>query len=469
LRPFCDHERGPHFPDNANCSGAGRSILQGLKAALMDRLLDTCIVGGGPAGIALLLAARRSGLLDDLLATKITIIERSASLGRGEIGDYQIRSDSLADSFLKSVEVHAEPDLSQLPNTASGKVIAKCRGHAVSLALVGDFLVEMTQALRAQLQKTQSNLFMENLEALRAVRQPDGLWATTCRQTDGSTIDFRSRAIVLATGAHQPLSRLYENTVAGAPLLPRFGHKTIQSAQFLKQAATQTWMPLLAGRPHPRVAIVGGSHSAIASAYVCLNDLAGITFGDQSITVLHRRKLRLTYASPADALQDKYDEFGPTDICPKTGRVFPLAGFRSDSRELVRGQWGLGGLEPDRRLRLFRFDESQFGQVNTILEEADLIISAMGYLPRALPLFNHNDEVLHLLSDHGAGPLVDKYCRVLDSTRTPIAGAFAMGLAAGYPLGGVHGEPSFNGEANGLALWQSDIGETLIHQLLGRL
>jgi len=35
------------------------------------------------------------------------------------------------------------------------------------------------------------------------------------------------------------------------------------------------------------------------------------------------------------ALADGYTEFGPEDICPVSGRVFRLSGFRLDSRELI--------------------------------------------------------------------------------------------------------------------------------------
>jgi hypothetical protein len=111
-------------------------------------------------------------------------------------------------------------------------------------------------------------------------------------------------------------------------------------------------------------------------------------------------------------------------------------------------------------------EEGRFEEANDILRRADLIVAALGYRPRALPLFDHSGEPLYLLSDTKVGTLVDKRSRVLDSTGRPIPGVFAMGLAAGYPLAVTHGEPSFTDQANGLALWQSDIGEDLVSQLL---
>jgi hypothetical protein len=40
---------------------------------------------------------------------------------------------------------------------------------------------------------------------------------------------------------------------------------------------------------------------------------------------------------------------------------------------------------------------------------------------------------------------------------------FAIGLAAGFvPHGKLGGEPSFRGQANGLWLWQSDVGGMIV-------
>jgi hypothetical protein len=45
---------------------------------------------------------------------------------------------------------------------------------------------------------------------------------------------------------------------------------------------------------------------------------------------------------------------------------------------------------------------------------------------------------------------------------------FGIGLASGHvPDGGLGGEASFSGKANGLWLWQNDIGQMIVDQLLG--
>ena len=73
-----------------------------------------------------------------------------------------------------------------------------------------------------------------------------------------------------------------------------------------------------------------------------------------------------------------------------------------------------------------------------LLDNADLVIAALGYRPRALPVFNESGRPVPLL-----------------------------GLAAGFvPHGKLGGEPSFKGQANGLWLWQSDVGGLIVDALL---
>lgn len=432
-----------------------------------ETLLGALIVGGGPAGVALLLAARRIGLLRDLLSAGLIIIERTAAVGPGEIGNYAIRSDSLADSFLAPVTLEIAPPLQHLLESPAGKRLNAMRGSAVELTLVADFLADLSTELQRWLVGNEVDPFVTCTEARHSRRQRDGTWVTECWRANKGVQLLHSRTLVLATGAEQPIRRLFEEEVAGLPLLPRFVNKTIQSGELLGHAGAKKIASALSGRSCPRVAIIGASHSAIASAHVCLES-SGVEFGPCAVTVLHREDFRLTYGSPAKALEDGYHAFGALDICPKTGRVFPLAGLRSDSRDLMRRFWGLGGLAPECRLQLLKLEESRYAEANQILEEAHLIVAALGYCPRALPLFDQTGEKIPLLIDL-KGPLVDGHSRVLDAARRPVPGVFAMGLATGYPLASTHGEPSFAGQANGVALWQSDVGEELILRLLDEI
>jgi hypothetical protein len=57
-------------------------------------------VGAGPAGLAPLVWAARTGMLAPLAARGLVVVERAASLGSGVLGEYAIGSDTLAETFL---------------------------------------------------------------------------------------------------------------------------------------------------------------------------------------------------------------------------------------------------------------------------------------------------------------------------------------------------------------------------------
>jgi len=71
------------------------------------------------------------------------------------------------------------------------------------------------------------------------------------------------------------------------------------------------------------------------------------------------------------------------------------------------------------------------------------------------------------LAHHVGRPMVDRHCRLLDATDRPVPGAYGIGLSAGFvPWGRLGGEASFRGQANGLWLWQNDVGQMIVDQLL---
>jgi hypothetical protein len=128
---------------------------------------------------------------------------------------------------------------------------------------------------------------------------------------------------------------------------------------------------------------------------------------------------------------------------------------------------GIGGLPPEPRLQLHRLGVDDAAS-RTLLDNADLVIAALGYRPHALPVLDEAENLVPLLAQTAPqAPLVDGSCRVLDATNNPLPGLFAIGLAAGFvPHGKLGGEPSFRGQANGLWLWQSDVGGLIVDAIL---
>lgn len=434
------------------------------------RPLGAVVVGGGPAGAGLLLAARGAGLLDELLALPLAIVERGEAVGVGELGDYAINSDSHAESFSRAVAAKGEPPLSLAFATPHGQEVARRRGAPVALGTAAAFLAGACEELRGALAASGRDPFLTGLEAVSARRRATGDgWRVRCRAVaDGGGIEFDATSLILATGAHQPTDRLWHEIVLGQPLLPRFEGKVVQSSTLLSHAGAAAAIRDLAALATPKVAIIGGSHSAMACARLLLDAAPALRFGAGGVAILHRRPLRLTYASPEAALAEGYADFGPDDICARTGRVFPLAGFRGDARDLLRRAWRLSGSGPEPRLRLHRLGQESEADAERILEEADLIVAAFGYRPRALPLFDTAGAPIAVNAETGgaAAPLVDARSRVLAADGTPVPGVFGIGLAAGYPLRGTHGEPSFEGQANGLSLWHGEIGAAICRDVI---
>jgi cation diffusion facilitator CzcD-associated flavoprotein CzcO len=318
--------------------------------------LGAVVVGGGPAGAGLLLAARGAGLLDSLLALPIRIIERGESVGVGELGNYAIRSDSYAESFFRAVEAPGEPSLSLALAAPAGQDVLRRRGAPVTLAAATAFLAEVSEELRGALAASGRDPFLTGFEAVSACRTAadGGAWRVRCRAVSGSAeggeLELEAAALVLAAGADQPPERLEREVVAGAPLLPRFAGKVVQSSEVLSFAGAAAVMERLARRASPKVAIVGGSHSAVSCARLLLDVAPGLRFGEGGVTVLHRRPLRLTYASAAAALAEGYTDFGPEDSVRRMCARRPGASSRSPASAPTRatccaapGAWAAAG------------------------------------------------------------------------------------------------------------------------------
>ncbi len=430
---------------------------------------EAVLVGGGPAGMAVLLNAQRDGLLHRLLERGLLIVERSAHLGRGQIGGYAINSDSTGATFLHPLLAAGHPALNRVLDTPAAKRIAAAKDDAVPLGSVGDLMESIGDALRSMVREYPRSRVLTCCTAQRATRTAQDTWRLDVVDEDGTPMEFETPRLVLATGASQPGSRLLEECVAGKGVQQRWGGRLVQSGDVLAEGGPEKIAALLRGKADPKVAILGGSTSAVAVAHALLHRTQGVSFGPGSITLFHRKPLRVYYPSAEAALADGYTDFRPDDLCPVSKRVFRFAGLRLDSRELLMQVSGVGGRAPEPRVALHRLLMDDDEAIRRI-DAADLVVAAFGYRPNALQLVNTAGRAIPLQSQTGpAASLVDEDCRVLDRGGAPLPGVFGIGLAAGYrPSGKFGGEPSFSGQANGLWLWQNGIGSIIARALLQR-
>jgi hypothetical protein len=287
------------------------------------------------------------------------------------------------------------------------------------------------------------------------------------RLADGHEFDQLARNVVIATGGHQPLDRLAVQQVAGASLADLAGDRLVQSDEVLTLGGFGKVADLLAGKRDPRIAVIGGSTSALTTVALLLKSRPALALGAGGITLLHRRPLRPFYHSVEAAHAEGFTDFGPDDICPVSGFVYRLAGFRLEARDLVLRMLGVDGRSPDPRVALHRITGDADREAQAILRGADLVIAALGYRPFALPVADAGGAPLPLAASLGK-PMVDGHCRVVDAAGAPIPGLYGIGLAAGFvPWGPLGGEASFRGQANGLWLWQNDVGLMIVEGVLG--
>jgi hypothetical protein len=430
-------------------------------------IVNTLIVGGGPAGLAPLVSASRSGLLDRILADGVAIAERGMTIGAGRIGRYAVRSDSSGNTLTSCITENPHPALAALCDHPLARAVAAYQADSVPLSLVGEFMGLLGTTLRDVLVATGNDVFLGH-EAISSKRLSDGFWRTKLRRlADGADVFVESRFVVMATGGHQPLSYLQRRSIGGRPLLPSYADKLIQSDEALTAAGLASIGERLAQGRSKRVAIVGSSSSAMACASAVLQSPFGGQLGAGAVTLLHRRPLHIFYPSAAEAKADGYTEFGPQDICPISGFVYRLSGLRLEARDLLMSVRGIGGRPPEERLRLHQVDAGPDPVALQILDDADVVIAALGYRPLALPLLNTSGRRLDVFADDtGARPLVDSECRVLDRRGAPIKGMLAIGLGSGFfSRELVGGELSFSGQTNSLWQWQNAVGALVARQI----
>ena len=431
------------------------------------RQFGVVIVGGGPAGIAVLLAAHKDGTLTELLRQGLLIVEQSPHIGQGLIGTYAITSDSTGTTFVDPLRAGSEDALHRILETPIGRKIAAAGPNAIPLSEAGELLALVGQAIESILSRFPESAVMTSTTAEYARLQPDGSWLLAVTDANGHKRSIEAECVILATGAAQPPVRLKHEWVAGKPLMERWGDRLLQSGEVIGNGGAARVSALLAGKANPRVAIVGGSTSGMSAACTLLNRLEGVQFDEGAVTLFHRRPLRVYYTSPEEAIADGYTEFGPGDLCPITNRVFRFAGMRLDSRELLMRLFSIGGRPPEPRMKLHRLMQEDAEAVECI-DSADLVVAALGYRPNALRILDADGAQIPLLAHMGPkAPMVDDRCRDMDSSSGPIPGLYGIGLAAGFvPRGKLGGEPSFIGQANGLWLWQNDVGSIIANAVL---
>ena len=271
-----------------------------------------------------------------------------------------------------------------------------------------------------------------------------------------------ARQIIIATGGI-PINILDENEAfAGIIPLQKYREKIEYADHILKCGINNNLKTKLLKKS--KVVILGGSHSAFSVAHFLLNSSDSYLFKSNDIKIWCRAKPKIYFNSKEDAFQCGYTDFSNTDFCTVTNKLYRLAGLRMDGRDLYMKMLGLGNAKKETRVCLNLF-EGKIKEIERDLNDATLIIVAYGYKLN-IPLFiNKFGEQINFKGNY-TKHWVNNNCELLDENGCIISNVFATGLATGFiPTGDLGGEPSFEGQTNGIWYYQNAIADRIINSL----
>ncbi|KDO28401.1 hypothetical protein SPRG_06639, partial [Saprolegnia parasitica CBS 223.65] len=396
------------------------------------------ILGGGPAGIGIFVRAARLGYLDKLLNMGVVLVHGGpvASLGRGNLGDYIINSNTFAKSLLGSV-LDEKPELDP-PESIRGTFLEGLEVHpaaqrlsavgnaSINLVELGNFLEAIGYLARLEMLKYPgTSACLHETMATHVERLASDVCKITITHHGVEETIFADH-VVLAMGGTQELP---------PDLDPAYVAKAWTSDAVLREPGRRALANALSTAKDKKVCIIGGSHSAFSVAWVLLNKMQpkakqelSITFGPKDLSLLHRGPIRCFYNTRKEAEADGVS----VEKADKSGSVNTFTGLREDAKALYVA--ASAGHEP--RLKLYMVKKSASGAAlqKQACDAAAAIVWCCGYATKMLPVTI--DGAPHLAVSGGApsrSTSRDGWCQRTSRTASAGSTALASGLRSGPP------------------------------------
>ncbi len=431
------------------------------------------IVGAGPAGTGPLVYGAWSGRLQELTGRGLAIIESGARIGPGRLGRYGINSNSTGATFIECLEHEVGGGVLRHSVASPARdEIARHRDEVLPLSLAERLLQDLGRDLEEAARASERSEVYLNTRAEEVRILGPGRFEVALRSLDGAEPPQRITAsrVLLATGGNPQVPRAIGAmvTTACAERCPGNQPLMLTADEFLQaqgRSAAEAW---LENYEQPQVLVIGGAHSAFSSAWMLLERMQGeFEWRDGAVTLLHRSPIKVFYDSVEHARADGFAAFGDADIGGK-GEVFPIGGLRGDAKALYRRVAGLGGAQPESRLRLRNLPASGpgFAALDIDWSQLALVVFATGYIQPEVPVRNARGAPIALQGQY-TDRYVDQRCRVLDVLGNPLPGLYAAGFTSGFsPVEMLSGEASYDGKENSVWLCQHMLGEALFDALV---
>lgn len=421
------------------------------------------VCGGGPAGLGPLVAAARLGVLESLLDRGVLLVEPAAP-GPGAFAHYGgLRANSLGGAFLESLDELAGPAFAELKRARETLALARWSGGNPPLGVVAAYLARLGEAVVLTLR---SHPACEVATAARVTRIDEVREGVAVLIEGADTRRVVADRAILAMGG-RPLAAYRDMSVVPGVSLASYRPKVCHTADLLDSRYGLPWRLVGAIRRSGRVAIIGSAHSAWSAVGLLRDDPRFLGGPAVRLSVLHRGPIRLYYTSTQEA-QDAGYCFDPVnDVCPLSGRVHRFGGLRGEPRHLAAMSMGLIEGRPAAELVLLdAADDHSRDEVKQLLDEAGAVIVATGYQAR-LPLLRREDGTELVAAVAESGTVVDDAGHLIDIDGHAHPRLLAYGLGAGQGVSrDVGGEPGYDRRADGVWLYQHDVGRLVLDELL---
>jgi hypothetical protein len=428
-------------------------------------MFSSLILGAGPGGMGPLVWAAQNDRLHSWLDDGVGILDRSGGMG-GTLGRYAINSDSLGAAYLECLDASAARELFMpLRNDPATRELETMRDGFPRLELVDRYLHRLGDRLQQIVSQHPASRFFSDADISALHLRSGGSVGVQAIRRDGSSLIVEAETAIMALGGRQDKAAyLGAELMPGVRLADSDPDKIMPSDMLMTASGQSHASGILNRASKRRVVILGGSHSAFSAAWVLTSLLTDVRFAAGEIVILLRRSPSIFYETKEAARADGY-EVADRDVCPRTRRVNRLGGLRGNGREMWRRLARRPGTAPEERVAMMRLPEPHLSSVSLrqLLDEAALIVPAFGYRMATVPVFDEEGRRLALKADAG-GPAVGRDARPLLAEGGRLTNVFGIGLGTDYrPWGAMGGEPSFDGQANSLWLYQNDIGAVVYH------
>ena len=128
------------------------------------------IIGGGPAGLAPLLAAHRRGRLAELLKDGVTVVEQSGTVGEGSIGRWCINSDSTGFTFADCLAGPPDSELAALRSHPLTQEFVEAGEGTMPLGRAGEFLALVGRAMNEVIAAAPNGRVLKRCKAISTQR-----------------------------------------------------------------------------------------------------------------------------------------------------------------------------------------------------------------------------------------------------------------------------------------------------------